>query len=353
MRCLVVDDSRSSLAFLAHVIANKVDGELRTCLRPSEALAAALEQQFDIIVVDYIMPEMDGIELTRALRALPGYGLVPIIMVTSWTDSDLRRNAVAAGATDFVSKPFDIVELQARFANLLELRRAQVELADRADWLAREVERATAHLLAREEEVIWRLARAIEYRDGDTGEHVSRVALISRLVAEGIGLPQERCRTIYLAAPLHDIGKIGIADAILGKPGKLSPEEMDTMRQHVTIGASILEGGDSDLIRTAKLIAQFHHERWDGTGYPQGRSGDDIPIEARIVAIADVFDALCSERPYKRAWSPQEAFVEIMAGKGTHFDPACVEAFRAKWPEIKAIMQSGASGAFQALGRTG
>ena len=194
-------------------------------------------------------------------------------------------------------------------------------------------------MLAREEEVIWRLARAIEYRDGDTGEHVSRVARISQLIAEGIGLSPQRCRTIYLAAPLHDIGKIGIADAILGKPGKLTPDEFKTMREHVTIGARILEGGSSDLIRTAELIAQSHHERWDGTGYPDRLSGCDIPIEARVVAIADVFDALCSERPYKPAWPVQKAYAEIVACGGTHFDPACVDAFQALWPQIQFIMQ--------------
>ncbi|MNY20091.1 Cyclic di-GMP phosphodiesterase response regulator RpfG [compost metagenome] len=144
---------------------------------------------------------------------------------------------------------------------------------------------------------------------------------------------------IYLAAPLHDIGKIGIADAILSKPGKLTPEEMAIMREHVTIGARILERGGSDLIRTAELIAQSHHEKWDGTGYPDRLSGTDIPIEARIVAIADVFDALCSERPYKPAWPIEKAYAEIVRCSGAHFDPQCVAAFRAKWPEICATMQ--------------
>jgi two-component system, response regulator RpfG len=187
--------------------------------------------------------------------------------------------------------------------------------------------------------VIWRLARAIEYRDGDTGEHVSRVALISQLIAAGIGLSPQRCRTIYLAAPLHDIGKIAIADAILSKPGKLTHEEMILMREHVTIGARILENGSSDLIKTAELIAQSHHERWDGAGYPDRLSGTDIPIEARVVAIADVFDALCSERPYKKAWPIEKAYAEIIACSGAHFDPRCVAAFRDKWEEIQVIMQ--------------
>src|SRR5690606_22330344 len=153
------------------------------------------------------------------------------------------------------------------------------------------------------------------------------------------GLAPDRCRMIYLAAPLHDIGKIGIADAILTKPGKLTPEEMAIMRKHVTIGARILERGDSDLIRTAELIAQSHHEKWDGTGYPDRLAGTDIPVEARIVALADVFDALCSERPYKAAWPIEKAYAEIVQCGGSHFDPACVAAFEAKWADIHTIMQ--------------
>ena len=348
MRLLIVDDSRSSLALIGTIVRETLVGELELCLSPLEALAKCDTDQFDLVIVDHIMPEMDGVAFTAALRDRPAYRTVPIIMVTSDLDKSVRIEAIKAGATDFLHKPFDAIELQARVANLLALRQAQVELADRAHWLTREVERATAHLLAREEEIIYRLARAIEYRDGDTGEHVSRVALISRFIAEGIGLPPERCRMIYLAAPLHDIGKIGIADAILSKPGRLTPEEMAIMREHVTIGARILERGGSDLIRTAELIAQSHHEKWDGAGYPDQLSGTDIPVEARIVAIADVFDALCSERPYKQAWPIDKAYAEIVKCSGTHFDPDCVDAFRAKWPEISALMQPAPDG--QAIG---
>lgn len=320
------------------IVKQASNADIDGCLHPFEALERSANTQYDLILVDHIMPEMDGVQFTSALRAREAYRLVPIIMVTSDMDQSVRIEAIRAGATDFVNKPFDPTELQARVVNLLTLRAAQVELADRATWLSREVERATVHLLAREEEIIWRLARAIEYRDGDTGEHVSRVAQVSQLIASGIGLSPERCRIIYLAAPLHDIGKIGIADAILGKPGKLTADEFATMREHVTIGARILENGSSELIRTAELIAQSHHERWDGAGYPDRLSGNDIPIEARVVAIADVFDALCSERPYKPAWPIDKAYAEIIACSGTHFDPACIAAFQAQWPEIEAIM---------------
>lgn len=349
MRVLIVDDSRSSLAYIGQVIAELDAVDIETHLRPSLAIAAAFRTQFDLVLVDHVMPEMDGVEVTRRLRADEAYRLVPIIMVTSDNDAALRVEAIAAGATDFVAKPFDATELRARVSNLLALRKAQIDLADRATWLTSEVEQATRHLIEREEEIIWRLARAIEYRDGDTGEHVSRVAQISALIAGAIGLPEDRCRMIYLAAPLHDIGKIGIADAILSKPGKLTPAELEIMRRHVLIGARILENGSSDVIRTAELIAQSHHERWDGAGYPDRLSGADIPVEARVVALADVFDALCSERPYKKAWPIDEARREIVSLSGSHFDPACVAAFEAQWLAIEALM----TGADNALRRTG
>lgn len=338
MRVLILDDSRSSIAMIGSTVRAATDAEVDACLHPHQGLELTQSKQYDLLLVDHIMPDMDGIEFTRALRQRDNYLTVPVIMVTSDMDRDTRVEAIRAGATDFVGKPFDPNELQARVSNLLALRSAQVKLADRAAWLSSEVNIAMAHLLEREEETIWRLARAIEYRDGDTGEHVSRVALISRLIASAIGLTPAQCHTIYLAAPLHDVGKIAIADAILGKPGKLTPDELARMREHVTIGARILGGGTSELIKTAELIALSHHERWDGAGYPDQLSGTDIPVGARVVAIADVFDALCSERPYKKAWPLDKAYAEIVACSGTHFDPTCVQAFRCKWPEIEALM---------------
>ncbi|KFL32054.1 transcriptional regulator [Devosia riboflavina] len=338
MHVLIVDDSRSSLALLGSIVREIVGDDIELCLDPLEALRRCEERQFDLLLVDHIMPGMDGIAVIEALRNCDNYRTVPMVMVTSDIDKAIRIEAIRVGANDFLTKPFDPIELKARITNLLALRGAQVELADHANRLSREVAKATAHLLAREEEIIWRLARAIEYRDGDTGEHVSRVAQISQIIGQGLGLTPQHCRMVYLAAPLHDIGKIAIADAILSKPGKLTAEEMARMREHVTIGARILADADSDLIRTAELIAQSHHEKWDGTGYPNGISGAAIPIEARIVALADVFDALCSERPYKRAWPIDEAYAEIVRCSGTHFDPACVASFQSRWCEISALM---------------
>ena len=288
--------------------------------------------------MDIQMPGKNGIEVIKTLRTQCHFRLVPIIMITAERDRNVLIQAIEAGATEFIAKPFDVVELQARVLNLLELRRAHVELAKQTTKLVDEVAKATKELAEREEEIIWRLARAIEYRDGDTGDHISRVAHISQLIARDLGLSSDHCRMIYLAAPLHDVGKIGISDSILLKPGKLTVAERTEMQRHVEIGVGILGNGSSNLLQTAEAIAAGHHEKWDGTGYPKGLSGAQIPIEARIVAIADVFEALCAERPYKKPWLMQDARNFIVEQSGVHFDPACVAAFQRQWPLISSLM---------------
>ncbi|EHS51668.1 response regulator receiver modulated metal dependent phosphohydrolase [Rhizobium sp. PDO1-076] len=338
MRVILIDDSKSVLAAIQTSLLGLVDIHVEAFLDPVLALEACKSTPFDLVLVDYTMPRMNGVEVIRQLRANPSYQHVPIIMVTSETERSIRIEAIEAGATEFLRKPFDGVELRARVANLLTLRQAQLDLADQAKGLERLVNSATAKLAVREEEIIWRLARAIEYRDGSTGEHVSRVAHICRLIAEALGFDHTYCRMIYLAAPLHDVGKIGIADNILSKPGRLTEAEIAEMRQHVQIGVRILENGSSDLVRTAEKIAGGHHEKWDGSGYPNGLVGEAIPIEARIVAVADVFEALCSERSYKSAWAPQQALEYLRTESGKHFDPACIAAFERQWPAIEALM---------------
>ncbi len=338
MRVLVVEDSTINLAVLTGILARIAECTVDGFSDPIAALDACREQVFDVVLVDYMMPGIDGLGFIRRLRADPRSVHVPIVMISADGDRSLKMDAIEAGATDFLSKPVDPHELKVRVTNLLALRRAQVDLADRAQWLAREVEKATRAVLEREEETIWRLARAIEYRDGGTGGHVSRVATISRIIAEELGLETGLVRNIYRASPLHDVGKIGVPDAILNKPGRLSPDEITQMRRHVTLGGEILEGGGSELLLVAACIALTHHERWDGGGYPHGLVGAAIPIEGRITAIADVFEALCTERPYKHAWSLADARAEIVAQRGRHFDPGCVAAFERGWRRIEAIM---------------
>jgi putative two-component system response regulator len=337
MRALIIDDSRSVLAWMGNVLHGIAGLQTDLFEHPLQALRQSENTQYDLVVVDYLMPVKTGIEVTAALRQREAYKTIPIVMVTAELDSDIRLQAIVAGVNDFLNKPFDPVELQARVTNLLALRQAQVQLAEHAQNLAAAVRQATAEIARREEEVIWRLARAIEMRDGGTGAHVSRVATICSLLAGGLGFDERYCRMIYLAAPLHDVGKIGIRDAVLGKPGRLTPDEMTEIREHVNLGIRVLDKGSSELLRIAAGIAGGHHEKWDGSGYPGGLRGEAIPIEARIAAVADVFDALCSERPYKPAWPPEQAYAEIVKGSGGHFDPRCVEVFCQKWPEIRKV----------------
>jgi putative two-component system response regulator len=328
LNVVLIDDSRSVLLALSRELEQIEDVQVHAFEDPEVAIIDCAKSQFDLVLVDYNMPNLTGIDVIKTLREMPLYDLVPIVMITSDTDTFLKMSAIEAGATEFLQKPVDMVELKARVKNLLNLRRAHLALATQAQGL----------VAASEEEIIWRLARAIEYRDGATGDHVSRVAQIALLIAQDLKLDSDFCRKIYMAAPLHDIGKIGIADEILTKPGRLTPDERDIMRQHVEIGVKILENGTSDLLRVAERIAGGHHEKWDGTGYPKGLAGENIPIEARIVALADVFDALCSPRPYKSGWRPQDALAHIFGEKGRHFDPACVDAFERQWTKIAAVM---------------
>lgn len=340
MRALIVDDSKSVLLWMGAALAELPNLILDLCDTPEEALALAATRQYDLVIVDYLMPKLTGIEVTEALRLRPDYYAVPIVMITAEQGSEIRLQAILAGVNDFLNKPFDPIELRARVTNLISLRRTQIELAAHAHRLEEAVREATAELAFREKEMIWRLARAIEMRDGGTGAHISRVASISLVIAEGLSLAPHFCQMIHLAAPLHDIGKIGIRDAVLNKPGRLTPEEMVEIREHVNYGVRLLEKGNSDLIRVAVAIIGGHHEKWDGSGYPLGLSGTDIPIEARITAIADVFDALTSARPYKEAWSLQRAYDEIMSCSGSHFDPDCVRVFSEKWQYIEEIART-------------
>ncbi len=303
MRICILDDERISRSVIRAVLTRTDDYEVDCFGDAVSALARCAETVYDLVLVDYRMADIDGLTCVTHLRALPDYQFVPIIMLTADHDRELRLAAVRAGATDFLNKPFDPEELRVRTTNLLSLRQAQLSLMDQASHLAAEVQQATRKLVAREEELIWRLARAIERRDGATHQHITRVAAVSDILARALGQSPTFCRTIYLAAPLHDTGKIGISETLLNKPGALTPEERAEIQRHTTIGADILQDGESDLIRMAHEIALFHHEKWDGTGYPQGRAGADIPLAARIVAVADVFDALCSARPYKAEWS--------------------------------------------------
>lgn len=336
-QALLVDDSRSVRDFLKRLI--EADGQVQVSAfaNPLEAMEAAMTHDYDIVLVDYEMPKMDGITLIRQLRGLPKFADIPIVMVTSTESDDVRMKALEAGATDFVSKRPQALEMNVRLRNLVRLGLAARKLNDRAAHLAAEVAIATAKLQEREEEIILRLALAVEYRDNDTGEHTLRVAKYSRIIAGQLGLSPRLCRDIYLAAPLHDVGKVAIPDSILLKPGRLDEKEMAVIRTHAEIGNRILADSPCELIQIGAIIAVAHHERWDGSGYPKGLKGDEIPIAARIVAVADVFDALTTKRPYKEAMPPQAARQFLVEKKGRDFDPACVDAFISCWDDVVTV----------------
>jgi putative two-component system response regulator len=342
-QALLVDDSRSVLNFLKQRI--EADGLVlaTTFADPREALAAAASRNFDIVLSDYEMPNIDGITLIRKLRAIPGFADIPIAMITSVEDDEVRMRALEAGATDFLPKRAQSLEMSVRLRNLVRLALAVRKLNDRAADLATEVAAATRRLQEREEEIILRLALAVEYRDNDTGEHTLRVAKYSRIIAEQLGLSPRLCRDIYLAAPLHDVGKVAIPDSILLKPGRLNEDEMAIIRTHATIGGRILADSHCELIQLGAAIAIAHHERWDGKGYPRGLKGDDIPVAARVVAVADVFDALTTKRPYKEAMPLAAAREMLEAKRGHEFDPTCVDAFLSRWHEVVAVATGTAS----------
>jgi len=289
--------------------------------------------------VDYMMPEMDGIEFITQFQSIQKEVMIPIIMVTANDQSDVRYKALEIGATDFLNKPIDKTEFMIRVKNLLALRSSQMKLADQTLWLKDEVLKATQEIRNREQEIIFRLTKAAEYRDPETGGHIKRMAHYSRHIAMQLGMSAEEQNLILEAAPMHDIGKVGIPDSILLKPGKLDPLEFDIMKEHAQYGYDILNGSQSKLMQLGAEIALSHHEKYDGSGYPNGLKDDSISIYGRIIAVADVFDALTSERPYKKAWSIDDAISFLRENSGTHFDRSCVYAFLQDMDEVLRIKE--------------
>jgi len=337
-KVLIVDDESTGRTILSKIIQQVEDDiGVEAFDNPLEALKWLDDNHPDLIITDYRMPEMNGIELTRKIRERPGMLDIPIMVITVVSEMSVRYDALEAGATAFLTRPIDQIECRTSCRNLLKLHEQQSIIQDRADWLARQVEVATQQVVSREKETLLRLAKAGEYRDQETGYHVVRMAKYSRQIAEALGLSDMECDEIEYAAPMHDIGKIGIHDDVLLKPGKFEPQEWLTMQQHTTIGHAILSNSQSRYIQTGSIIALSHHEKFDGTGYPHGIVGIDIPLVARIVAVADVYDALVSNRPYKEPWSETDAQDYLEKHSGTQFDPICVEAFFERIDTIKSI----------------
>ncbi len=291
------------------------------------ALAQVKENRPDLILLDVMMPMMDGYEVCSRLKSDPATSSIPVIFITALQESESITKGFNLGAVDYITKPFHIPELNARVDTHLSLRHAMLALADQNRILDLRVKERTKELQDTQLEIIYRLSRAAEYRDNDTGLHIKRLSHLCRILAAAYGCDEEICDLIFYASPMHDIGKIGIPDAVLLKPGRFDAAEWKIMQTHTTLGAEILSGHDSLLIKMGQVIALTHHEKWDGSGYPQGLSEYAIPMAGRIVTICDVFDALTSKRPYKEPWPLSDALDEIRAGKGTAFDPKLVECF--------------------------
>ena len=340
-KVLIVDDETTGRTILSKIIQQVEDDiSVNAFDNPLEALDWLDDNHPDLIITDYRMPEMNGVDFIRKIRDRPGSEDIPIMMITVVSEKSVRYDALEAGATAFLTRPIDQIECRTSCRNLLKLHEQQSIIQDRADWLARQVEVATQQIVYRERETLLRLAKAGEYRDQDTGYHVVRMAKYSRQIAEALGLSEKECDEIEYAAPMHDIGKIGIHDEVLLKPGKFEPDEWLTMQQHTTIGHAILSNSQSRYIQTGSIIALNHHEKFDGTGYPHGVMGKNIPLVARIVSVADVYDALVSQRPYKKPWTVADAQDYLEKHAGTQFDPVCVEAFFERIDTISNIQEN-------------
>ncbi len=351
-RVLVVDDELSVRRILDKLLS--AEGyEVLLASDGQQALEILDQHTVDTILLDVWMPSMNGLEVCRRLRASPRTRYTPVVFVTAASDKPFRREARQAGADDFLTKPFDDVELLARVHNTVRVKlyydamaRERRELARTVDTQTRELQETIARLeqtLAELErarhETLERLTKAAEFRDDETAAHLQRMSHFCRVLARGKGLGAELSDLLQIASPMHDVGKIGIPDRILLKPGRLTPEEFEIMKQHAEIGFRILSGSDSPLLTLAASIARTHHERWDGTGYPRGLRATEIPIEGRIAAVADVFDALTSRRPYKPPWTVEDALDLLRDGRGRHFDPELVDLFVESLDEILEIRE--------------
>ncbi|MCH8531974.1 MAG: response regulator [Saccharospirillum sp.] len=336
-RIFVIDDEASNLKLIDRMLRGQGYQNLILIDDSREVLVQYQVARPDLILLDINMPHLDGYEVLSQLRALDDPLLPPVVVLTAQHTKDYLLRALASGARDFISKPFDRNELLMRVRNLLDAHLAHRLVYDQKSILQSLVQEQTEELYHTRLQVVQRLGMAAEYRDEETGNHILRMSHTCALLAKQIGWDPVQCDLILNASPMHDIGKIAIPDAILLKPGRFEPDEWAIMKSHATVGARLLEGDDSDLMCMARDIALTHHEKWDGSGYPSGLAGDAIPMSGRIAALSDVFDALTSVRPYKKAWSVEAAVDLIEENAGKHFDPALVEVFMRELPTIIEI----------------
>lgn len=336
-RLMIVDDEPANLLLLDRLLKASGYNQITSAHNGMQALELFVSNEFDIVLLDLNMPHMDGFEVLTRLRQQLGEHCPPVLVVTAQGDQRTRLKALELGARDFVSKPFERTELLSRIRNHLEVRMLQRQLLNQNAMLEQRVRERTQAVVDAQNEIVRRLGIAAEYRDNETGKHILRMSQFAAAIGETIGLSADDVNLLLNAAPMHDVGKIGISDSLLLKPGRFTDEERQEMQKHSEIGAKILSGSELPLMVAAREIALTHHERWDGQGYPNGLAGEAIPLFGRIAALTDVFDALTSVRPYKKAWPVDEAIRFVQDNSGTHFDPALVEAFMTCLPRILAI----------------
>lgn len=327
-KILIVDDQLQNIELLIRILKRGGYSNILSTTEPTRFMAIYEEYQPDLVLLDLHMPELDGFELLSALEEVTSLDeYIPVVVLTADTTSDAKRKALAAGATDFLTKPLDRTEVLLRINNLLEARRLHLRIHAQNQSLEQKVAERTHMLEKAQYEILECMAKATEYRDDATGKHIIRVGELSAELADALGMPPSQTETLRLAAPLHDVGKIGVSDTILLKPAKLTYDEYELMKSHTWIGYEILDGTQFPILQMAQEIAISHHENWDGTGYPNGLKGDEIPVVGQIVAIVDVFDALTHQRPYKEPWTVEQALQEIENLKGRKFGPELVDHF--------------------------
>ncbi len=337
-KILLVDDTKINIDILVQAL--KGNYHLGVALSGQKAIDYIKSNQVDLILLDILMPGMDGFEVCKRLKADKKTRDIPIIFITAMDDPGHKTRGFESGAVDYITKPFDITEVKARIKNQLTLKTAQEALKNQNLILDEKVRERTRELEETQVEVIDRLVMASEYRDEETANHIKRMSKYCEVMGKGAGLSDKECSILSMASTMHDIGKIGIPDNILLKPGKLTSNEKEIMKTHTSIGSRLLAGSQSLLLQTAEGIALTHHENWDGGGYPKGIEGEDIPLYGRINCICDVFDALISERPYKNAWTIEKSVKEINAGDGTQFDPHLVRIFNELENEFIQIVEN-------------
>jgi putative two-component system response regulator len=336
-KILIVDDQPANVMLLDQTLKDKKYKNVRSTTDSRQAIPIYEEFRPDLLLLDLAMPHMSGFDIMEKLHEIEGDSYIPVLVLTAQHDNKTRLQALKSGARDFITKPFDLMEVLMRINNMLEIRLLHNRLRQQNQELERKVQERTHELEETRMEVIIRLGRAAEYRDNETGMHVVRMSHYSESLGRMAGLDSRECSLLRAASPMHDLGKIGIPDSILLKPGKLDDNEWEIMKMHPTIGASVLAGSDHEVMLMAETISFTHHEKWDGSGYPRGLKGNEIPMVGQIVAVCDVFDALTTERPYKGAWLVEDAVNLIKEQSGRHFNPDLVEKFLQILPEILEI----------------